>query len=125
MVSSISFPTIFKNNQTQVVVDQDATKTNLRLLLGSEVNSLFGDPAYGCPLKQAIYALNNIILKNILIDAIYTSIQTYLPQVSVKRNNIKITSTDNKTISAQIICMSTIDGSTNMYDIQLLNTDEI
>ena len=45
---SIGFPEMFSSAGTRLVEDREATMSNLRLLLASWKNSLFGDPYFGC-----------------------------------------------------------------------------
>ena len=51
MISSIAFPDMLSSSRMNTVQDTSATKSNLRLLLLSNKNSLFGDPYFGTELK--------------------------------------------------------------------------
>ena len=46
MIKSIAFPDMLSSTRTNVVQDDDATVSNLRLLLLSSKNSLLGDPYF-------------------------------------------------------------------------------
>jgi phage baseplate assembly protein W len=46
----------------------------LKLLLLSDRGSFFGDPYYGTVIKRLIFEPNNVILRDIVIDAVYTAI---------------------------------------------------
>ena len=76
---SIAFPEMFTTATTNLVVDYNATLSNLKLLLMSDKLSLFGDPYYGTNLIQMLFENNNTILKDLLIDDIYTAIATFMP----------------------------------------------
>jgi len=43
-MKSIAFPNIFNRTTVNLVSDYDATLQNLKLLLQSDTDSLFGDP---------------------------------------------------------------------------------
>ena len=73
-MNSIAFPNIFNNTSTRVVSDHEATAQNLKLLLASDRGSFFGDPYYGNIIKSLMFNQNDIILRDIVIDAIYTVI---------------------------------------------------
>ena len=71
---SIAFPKMFKSVRTLTVKDHDATESNLKLLLASERETLFGDPDFGTKTRRYIFEQNNEILRDIIIDEIYTAI---------------------------------------------------
>ena len=89
-MKSIAFPKMFNTNSTNVVKDFDATAQNLVLTLGTEKGELFGDPYFGLRLKKFLYEQNNAILRDMLIDEIYTQVALFMPQLIVKRSDIKI-----------------------------------
>ena len=120
---SLSFPKMFSPGRTLLFEDHEATASNLKLLLGSDKYGLFGDPYYGCLLKRTIYEQNNKVLQDLLIDAIYTAIREFMPQIKLNRNNIKIRST-NTELFATINCINLIDYQTDMYEIKLTSSEE-
>lgn len=121
---SIAFPSIFKNGvKTELFKDSDATRSNLKLLLNSERYSLFGDPFYGTALKRILFEQNSVLLRDIIIDEIYTSILTFMPQIRVDRKDITIT-TDDYSVHARIKCVNLIDYTVNLYDINLTEDAE-
>ena len=106
---SLAFPNMFKcAYRTELVEDEDATRSNLKLLLNSERYSLFGDPYYGTALKKMLFEQNSVILKDLIIDEIYTSIITFMPQIKLNRKDITIT-TDDYSVHARIKCINLID----------------
>lgn len=119
---SLAFPKMFSSARTLTYTDHEATASNLKLLLGSDKYGLFGDPYYGCLLKRTIYEQNNQLLKDLLIDVIYTAILEFMPQIKLNRNNIKIKNT-NTEIFAVINCINLIDYQTNMYEIKLSDSE--
>lgn len=121
---SIMFPNMFKSNSTNVTTSSlQATKQNTKLLLYSEKGSLFGDPYFGIRLKRYIFDQNNYILKDILIDEIYTQLALFIPQLKVERKDIKIVQE-----MAKIYCSfkgtNQIDFTVNSYNLVLYNENE-
>lgn len=74
MIKSLSFPDMFTTGSTKIKYDSEATKQNLKLLLLSTKQSLLGDPNYGTNIKKLIFEQNDSILRDIVIDDIYTNI---------------------------------------------------
>ena len=78
-MKSIAFPNIFNSVDTNIFSNQEATKSNLHLILATEFESLFGDPGYGCGLQQFLFEQNNPIVRDLMIDRIYDTIKLYIP----------------------------------------------
>lgn len=110
---------MFSYTNTVLVQDHDAVEQNLKLLLLSDKRGLLGDPYYGMIFKRVLYENNNLILKDLLIDEIYTAINIFMPQVKVSRKGIKIIQERDK-LFAKIEAVNLIDYTTNVYEIQLL-----
>ena len=121
---SLAFPNMFKcAYRTEIVSDEDATRSNLKLLLNSERQSLFGDPYYGTALRKMLFEQNSFLLKDLIIDEIYTSIITFMPQIRVNRKDITVVS-DGYEVHARIKCVNLIDYTVNLYDINLTEDAE-
>lgn len=108
------------------VDDKQATLSNLKLLLKSSKKSLFGDPFFGTNLMDLFYAQNNVAIKDLVIDEIYTSIIQFMPQMNLKRSDITITQ-DKTDLYVNIKASNSNDISTDMYSIKLMTgegTDE-
>lgn len=119
---SFAWPNIFSSNNvsTNLLEDKEAAKSNLLLLLNSERLSLFGDPYFGTLLKQVIFQPNNNIIVDLIIDELYTTICTYIPQLYLTRNDITIKS--NKIdLFATINVTYKIDNTSDLYHINLTN----
>lgn len=121
---SISFPNIFDSARTRVVSDHEATLQNLKLMLSSDKNSLLGDPFFGTTLRRALYEQNGEVIVDLVIDEIYTSILTFMPQIQLNRRDIQIKQ-KGEDLYAEITCKNLIDYTTDMYDINLTKTDEV
>ena len=122
MMKSIQFPDMFTRTVTNTVEDYNATLQNLKMLLWSERGELFGDPEFGTGLKRYLYDQNDAVLKDLLIDDIYTAIANFMPQIRIYRRNINIESDGTKVI-VTIEAINRLDFQTNLYNIVLLDTN--
>jgi len=121
-MNSIGFPKMFNANSTIVKTGIEATKTCLHLLLSSE-QGLFGDPEFGVKLKRYTFDQNNYILRDIIIDELYSKITIFCPQLFLERKDIKITQ-DGSRLYVNIKAINREDFTTNTYDLELLNYEE-
>ena len=95
-MKSLSDPNMFSNKiYTNVIEDKEATFSNLRLLILSERNTLFGDPYFGVNIRSLFFDQITSVLADILIDNIYTAILNFMPQIRLLRNNITLESDNN------------------------------
>ena len=118
---SIQFPNMFTRTTTNVTEDYFATLQNLKMLLYSNKGELFGDPYFGSNLKRYLYDQNDVILRDILIDDIYTAIITFMPQLRLERSNITINSEGNKII-VTISAINRVNYQTDLYNLVLMDT---
>ena len=120
---SLAWPSMFDSRNTHLVQDKEALKSNFKLLLNSERLELFGDPYYGTMLKPIIYQPNNTILADLIVDELLNTIQMYLPQIAVYREDIKVLS--NKIdLFAEIRVRYVQDNTTDLYLINLTNNQQ-
>ena len=143
-MNCIGFPKMFKGNSTVIRTDEpyseikissdklitktytyanEATRECVYLLLNSEKRDLFGDPDFGIRLKRFLYDQNNLILKDLLIDEIYTQLCIFCPQIFLERKNIDIKQENNK-LYAIITYKNRIDFKTNTLNLVLLEKEE-
>ena len=122
---SYKFPKMFKSNSSQIWRADEygkATRQNVLLLLHSERGELECDPYFGILLKHYMFNQNSYILKDMLIDTIYTQLAIFLPQVKVTRNAINITSDPLK---GRLYCSfsgtSQIDYTHNTFNLLLFD----
>ena len=122
---SFKFPKMFKSNSSQIWREDEynkATKQNVLLLLQSERGELECDPYFGILLKHYMFNQNSYVLKDMLIDTLYTQIAIFLPQVKVSRNNIDIF-TDNQ--KGKLYCRfsgtNQIDYTHNTFNLLLFD----
>lgn len=121
-MKSIAFPDILTNSKTMLYSDREATISNLKLLLLSDKTSLLGDPYFGTNLKAMIFEQGSTILKDIVIDDIYTAIITFMPQIQLTRGNIDV-DIEGNTVVIQIRCINKLNFQTDLYVIRLTDGD--
>ena len=119
---SIAFPDMLGVARTKLYKDRDATLSNLKLLLLSFKGNLLGDPYYGTNLHKIIYSNNHQILRDLIIDDIYTAIAEFMPQLRVTREDIRIYGDDNH-LYANINALNLLNYTTNLYEINLTETE--
>lgn len=119
---SLSFPEMFAKNGDRTLLSEDhkATFSNLKLVLSSTKDSLFGDPEFGSNLKRRLFEQDTPILRDLIIDDIYSTIITFMPQLSLKRSDITVDS-DGVDIYATIKCTNLIDYELDTYTINLMD----
>ena len=118
---SFAWPNMFNSSSSLLLSDKDAIRNNIRLLLSSERLSLFGDPYFGTQLKQAIFEQSGQLIVDLLIDEIYTTLITFIPQIHVNREDIEIV-TDGIDIKADILLYYKLDNTADLYNINLTNS---
>lgn len=121
-MKSIKFPDMLKSVTTNIVTDHDATMSNLKLLLLSDRGSLLGDPYFGTNLKRLMFDQNNYVLRDVVIDDIYTAILQFLPQILVKRKDITINA-DKTRVQINIKAQNMLDYTLDTYNLVLLSED--
>ena len=115
---------MFTSARTLTYTDHEATLSNLKLLLASERNSLLGDPYFGTLLKRVLFSPNDAVLADIIIDEIYTSLLTFMPQLKLARNDISIKS-NGIDVMATIRAINLIDYQLDMYTINLTSEEGV
>ena len=123
MITSIAFPNMFTRTSTNFVTDKEATFQNLKYLILSEKGELFGDPFYGVGLKKYLFDQNDTIIKDLVLDDMYTAIATFMPQLRINRNDLKLRTGDKGEIFVDIRAINQLDFTTDLYSIVLLETD--
>jgi phage baseplate assembly protein W len=126
---SFHFPDMIKANSSNVWKSSEfnnATKQNTTLLLQSERGELFGDPYFGLMLQHYLFNQNSVILRDAIIDTIYTQLALFIPQVRFNRNDIEIIQDKQR---GKLICkcsgISQIDYTTNTYDLVLFEESDM
>jgi hypothetical protein len=120
---------MFYTNYTRVWKTEEyleATRQNTELLLQCERGELFGDPYFGILLKRYLFEQNNYILRDILIDVIYTQLAIFVPQLKIERRDIKIVQDKEK---GKLYCsfsgINQIDYQVNSMSLVLFEDSDI
>lgn len=119
-MQSLAFPNMFTNTTTRTVSNHEATASNLKLLLLSEKNSLFGDPYFGTNIKKFLFEQKHAVLQDLVIDDIYTAILQFMPQILVQRKDISIVSRGSD-VFVTINALNLLDYTTDLYNINLIS----
>ncbi len=119
---SFNFPEMLNGNTSKLLKDKEAVRSNLLLLLNSERLSLFGDPYFGTQLKRVLFEQSSSLIVDLLIDEIYTTIITFIPQVYLQRKDIVIT-TDGTDVFATLTYYFVLDNTADLYTIKLTNSE--
>lgn len=122
---TIKFPKMFNTNNTRVWKSSehlDATKQSTILLLHSMRGELFGDPYFGIMLKRYLFDQNSYILRDAIIDMIYTQLAIFIPQIKVKREDINIVQNKAKgRLECTFSGINQIDYTHNTYNLVLFD----
>ena len=128
MLKSIAFPEMVSNLHTNIVSDEsngkEATLQNLKLVLYSVKRQLLGDPYFGTNLLKLVFDQNSTVIRDLVIDEIYTAIKTFIPQLQLQRKNITINS-NRTTITITIEAQNRLDYTVDTYNLKLLDITEI
>jgi len=119
---SFNFPDMLSSVTARLLPDKEAVKSNMRLVLMSEQETLFGDPYFGSTLKKSLFEQSNSIVVDLVIDKIYTTLITFIPQIFLTRKSIKITS-DRTDLYAHIEYWYRFDNTSDLYVIKLTSSD--
>ena len=121
---SFKFPKMFESNSSRIWREDEynkATRQNVLILLQSERGELECDPYFGILLKHYMFNQNSYILKDMLIDTIYTQIAIFLPQVKVSRNSIDIITTARGKLYCSFSGINQIDYTHNTFNLLLFD----
>lgn len=125
---SIKFPKMFNTSNTRVWKASDylqATKQNTSLLLHCERGELIGDPYFGLLLKHFMFDPNSYILRDQIIDMIYTQLAIFIPQVTVERKDISVFQDREKgKLYCEFSGINQIDYELNTYSLVLFDANE-
>lgn len=125
---SIKFPQMFNTTSTRVWKSNEhneATRQNTKLLLQCERGELVGDPYFGLLLKHYLFDPNSYILRDQIIDMIYTQLAKFIPQVYVERKNISVFQDREKgKLYCEFSGTNQIDYTINTYSLVLFDMNE-
>lgn len=116
---SLNWPNMFLNTRLDLLENKQAAVNNLKLVLGSCQQELFGDPAFGTNLKELFFTPNSAWLKDLVTDTIYTAIAKYIPQIRVQRKDISFYQ-EKDTMYITISFRYLIDKELDTINIELI-----
>lgn len=126
---SIKFPNMFATNSTYVWQSSEykqATKQNLKLLLKSERKELFGDPYFGMLFKNYLFNQNNYVLRDQIIDMIYTQISLFMPQLQINKKDISVWQNKEKgKLYCEFTATNKVDYTLDTYQLVLFDQSEV
>lgn len=115
------FPNMFNTNSSNIWNSDEhmkATRQSASLLLNSERNELFGDPYYGVLFKHYLFEQNNMILRDAVIDIVYTQLVLFIPQLRIERRNIDvIQDLEHGKLYCKFTAISQIDFTNDTYTL--------
>lgn len=120
---SFAFPNMVGNAQAKLVSDIEAVRSNIQLLLASEQTSLFGDPYYGTRLKRMLFEQSTQVVADLVIDEIYTTLVTFMPQIYLTRKDVSVT-LEGLDMYATVRYVYVPDNVVDLYKIKLTTFDE-
>jgi len=127
-MKSIKFPKMFNTGSTNVWKSteyHEATVQNILLVLKSTRGELYGDPYFGLMLKKFMFDQNSYILKDRIIDMIYTQLALFVPQIKVKRNDIDIVQDKQRgKLYCNFTAVNQIDYQLDTYNLLLFEENE-
>ena len=119
---------MFNTNNTRVWKSSEyneATSQNTKLLLHCERGELIGDPYFGLLLKHFMFDPNRYVLRDQIIDMIYTQLAQFIPQVKVERKNISVyQDRENGKLYCEFSGINQIDYTVNTYTLVLFDVSE-
>lgn len=107
---------------TNLFEDKEAIKSNLVLILSSEKRTLFGDPQFGATLKKYLFEQSHSIVADLVVDEIYSTIVSYIPQLTISRKDITLT-TDGTDLFVELKVTYNLDNTSDLYLINLTKSD--
>ena len=121
---SIAFPDIFNGSKVNLNKYYDAIKINLKSLLMSNRGGLYGDPHFGLNMKQILWdqACRPVVIE-LLKDEIFNAIYSYMPQVSITRDDIDV-EVDGNVVHASINVKADSKIPSNLFNIKIIIDEE-
>ena len=120
---SFNFPNMLDHTSASVISDKEAIKSNMIALLSTERGTLTGDPYFGCQLNKYLFEQSNSIVVDLLIDELYATIITFMPQVYLTRKDITIFNSKS-TLYASIRYTYVVDNTSDLFVIKLNESTE-
>ena len=121
-MNSFSFPNLFYKNSISLVEGVDATKQNLKLMLGIEKHEQLGDPDFGVKLNQVKFSTNQSLAKELAIDGVVEA-QRFVNNTLFYRDNVTIKKTDVAKVDITIEAL--FSSASNIKDLVIIQGVEV
>lgn len=120
---SFNFPSMLNTVTSKLIQDKEAIRSNVLLLLQSERKTLFGDPYFGSQLKRMLFEQSTTVITDLVVDELYTTLTTFIPQIFLTRKDITLTC-DGTDIYATVKYVFVLDNTVDLYTINLTESEE-
>lgn len=120
---SFNFPSMLNTVTSKLIQDKEAIRSNVLLLLQSERKTLFGDPYFGSQLKRMLFEQSTNVIVDLVVDELYTTLTTFIPQIFLTRKDITLTC-DGTDIYATVKYVFVLDNTIDLYTINLTESEE-
>lgn len=120
---SFNFPSMLNTVTSKLIQDKEAIRSNVLLLLQSERKTLFGDPYFGSQLKRMLFEQSTNVIADLVVDELYTTLTTFIPQIFLTRKDITLTC-DGTDIYATVKYVFVLDNTIDLYTINLTESEE-
>lgn len=100
----------------------DATKQNLKLMLGIEKHEQLGDPDFGVKLNQVKFSTNPSLAKELAIDGVVEA-QRFVNNTLFYRDNVTIKKTDVAKVDITIEAL--FSSASNVKDLVIIQGVEV
>lgn len=119
---------MFNTSNTRVWLSEEhneATRQNAKLLLHCERGELIGDPYFGLLIKHFMFDPNSYVLRDQIIDMIYTQLAVFIPQVKIERKDISVYQDREKgKLYCEFSGINQIDYTLNTYALVLFDATQ-
>lgn len=126
---SLKFPNMFSTNSTNAWTSKEyleATTQNVTVFLHCERGEFDCDPYFGVATKHFMFDQNNYVLRDAFADMLYTQLATFFPQLSLKREDIRVYKEAKKgALHCYIKGINQIDYQVNTFNLTLFENSEL
>lgn len=112
------------NGSFKYSTEETLAKEYLKLLMLTPKGSLIGDPFFGTSIIQLLGSPNDYITEQLVIDDIYSSVYSYMKEITLLRKNI-IVSREIGKVDIKLYYTYNKNGKNDMLTIPLLEVQSV
>lgn len=114
---TFKFPNIVNLNtgKHELVSTEESISTCLGLLLRTSPGELFGDPFFGSKLTEYLFDPNRDLLRDIIQEEVFRSVERYEPRARVTGINFYIDEKNENKLHISITYMNRNTGVTEIF----------